>query len=58
MRVKARKVGNSLVLTIPKEFNVSVGQIFVPKLLTDQSGQILFTPIKPVKKLLAPVKSN
>lgn len=52
MRVKARKVGNSVVVTIPKKFKVAVGQLFIVRLLEDSGGKILFTPIPSKWKLL------
>lgn len=52
VRVKARKVGNSVVVTIPKKFKVAVGQLFIVRLLEDSGGKILFTPIPSKWKLL------
>ncbi|GET13801.1 hypothetical protein SN4111_00630 [Ligilactobacillus agilis] len=52
MRVKARKVGNSVVVTIPKKFKVAVGQLFIARLLENSGGKILFTPIPSKWKLL------
>ena len=42
MIVKTRKVGNSTVLTVPKDFNIKVAKEYKPKLLAD--GSILFAP--------------
>lgn len=42
MIVKTRKVGNSTVLTVPKDFNVKNAKEFTPKMLPD--GSILFVP--------------
>ena len=48
----ARKVGNSVVVTIPKKFKVAVGQLFIARLLENSGGKILFTPIPSKWKLL------
>ncbi|MDA5386705.1 type II toxin-antitoxin system PemI/MazE family antitoxin [Loigolactobacillus backii] len=42
MTIKARKVGNLTVLTIPKEFNVKKGTEFEVKQRND--GSIIFKP--------------
>lgn len=42
MVVKARKIGHSISLTIPKSFNVQEGQSFEPQMNDD--GSITFKP--------------
>lgn len=42
MTVKARKVGNSLTLTIPSSFNIADGSCFEAQLNSDSS--ILYRP--------------
>ncbi|WP_082623431.1 type II toxin-antitoxin system PemI/MazE family antitoxin [Limosilactobacillus ingluviei] len=42
MTIKVRKVGNSVTLTIPKPFNISVGAQFKAKLQDD--GSIVYRP--------------
>ncbi|MGX7091676.1 AbrB/MazE/SpoVT family DNA-binding domain-containing protein [Hutsoniella sourekii] len=43
MEVKARKQGNSLVITIPSSFNIAEGTKFNPQL---QGDTIIFKPIQ------------
>ena len=52
MIVKTRKVGNSTVLTVPKDFNIKVAKEYKPKLLAH--GSILFAPKN--KKYLGTVR--
>ncbi len=40
--VKARKVGNSITITIPKELDIKTGQEF--KVLKGNDGTLLFSP--------------
>ena len=42
MTIKARKVGNSVTLTIPKSFNVAPGAKFKAELKAD--GSIVYRP--------------
>lgn len=44
MRVKARKVGNSITLTVPNDYEVSTGEIFEVTLTDD--GKIVYEPKK------------
>lgn len=42
--VKTRKQGNSVMITIPKEFNIPVGKDYEPVL--SATGEIIFKPIE------------
>ena len=44
MVVKARKQGNSTMITIPKSFNIASGQEF--DVTMTGSGELIFTPIQ------------
>lgn len=42
MKIKARAVGNSIILTIPKEFNIAPGSEF--EVEQHRDGSIVFVP--------------